>query len=69
MLDPVEEDIIQSSLQNTEEMDREEDRMELQTQLVSESQDFGNSLSYQYGEQWGITEDVSTLDDILSLSW
>lgn len=69
MLDPAEEDIIQSSLQNTEEMDREEDRMELQTQLVSESQDLGNSLSYQYGEQWGITEDVSTLDDILSLSW
>ncbi|KAL6798793.1 hypothetical protein J3E68DRAFT_436341 [Trichoderma sp. SZMC 28012] len=69
MLDPAEEDIIQSSLQNTEEMDREEDRMELQTQLVSESQDLGNSLRYQYGEQWGITEDVSTLDDILSLSW
>ncbi|PKK52931.1 hypothetical protein CI102_2211 [Trichoderma harzianum] len=69
MLDPAEEDIIQSSLQNTEERDREGGRMELQTQLASENQDLENSLSYQYGEQWGITEDVSTLDDILSLSW
>lgn len=69
MLDLAEENTLQSGLENTEEMDREEDRMELQTQLASESQDHGNSLSYQYGEQWGITEDVSTLDDILSLSW
>ncbi|KAL7781590.1 hypothetical protein V8C43DRAFT_319680 [Trichoderma afarasin] len=69
MLDPAEEDTLQSGLENTEEMDREKDQMELQTQLVSENQDPGNSLSYQYGEQWGITEDVSTLDDILSLSW
>ncbi|KAL6819352.1 hypothetical protein J3E69DRAFT_357849 [Trichoderma sp. SZMC 28015] len=69
MLDPAEEDTILSGLENTEGMDREEDRMELQTQLVSDNQDPENSLSYQYGEQWGITEDVSTLDDILSLSW
>ncbi|KKP03988.1 hypothetical protein THAR02_03903 [Trichoderma harzianum] len=69
MLDPAEQDIIQSGLENTEEMDREEDRMELQTQLAAENQDPENSLSYQYGQQWGITEDVSTLDDILSLSW
>ncbi|KAL6793475.1 hypothetical protein GGI42DRAFT_150009 [Trichoderma sp. SZMC 28013] len=68
MLDSAEEGTIQSGLENTEEMDRE-DRMELQTQLASENQDPGNALSYQYGEQWGITEDVSTLDDILSLSW
>lgn len=69
MLDPAEQDIIQSGLENTEEMDREEDRMELQTQLAAENQEPENSLSYQYGQQWGITEDVSTLDDILSLSW
>ncbi|KAJ4856333.1 hypothetical protein T069G_09701 [Trichoderma breve] len=69
MLDSAEEDTVQSGLENTEEMDREEDRMELQTQPASETQDPGDSLSYQYGEQWGITEDVSTLDDILSLSW
>lgn len=69
MIDPAEEDNIQSGLEDTEEMNREEDRMELQTQLASENQDPGNSLSYQYGEQWGMTEDVSTLDDILSLSW
>ncbi|KAF3055372.1 hypothetical protein CFAM422_013157 [Trichoderma lentiforme] len=69
MLDSAEEDTLQSGLENTEEMDREEDRMELQTQLASENQNPENSLSYQYGEQWGITEDVSTLDDILSLSW
>ncbi|KAL6822393.1 hypothetical protein V8C40DRAFT_275759 [Trichoderma camerunense] len=68
MLDSAEEDATQSNLENTEEMDRG-NRMEPQTQLVSENQDLGNSLSYQYGEQWGITEDVSTLDDILSLSW
>ncbi|PNP55153.1 hypothetical protein THARTR1_04842 [Trichoderma harzianum] len=67
MLDPAEEDTIQSGLENTE-MDRE-GRMEFQTQLASENQDPGNSSSYEYGEQWGITEDVSTLDDILSLSW
>lgn len=69
MLDLAGEDTIQSGLENTEEMDREEDRMDLQTQLVSENEDPGNALSYQYGEQWGIAEDVSTLDDILSLSW
>ncbi|KAL5094069.1 hypothetical protein Trisim1_008179 [Trichoderma cf. simile WF8] len=69
MLDSAEEHTLQSGLENTEEMDREEDRMELQTQLASENQNPENSLSYQYGEQWGITEDVSTLDDILSLSW
>ncbi|KAL7913600.1 hypothetical protein GGI35DRAFT_216896 [Trichoderma velutinum] len=69
MLDLAGEDTIQSDVENSEEMDREEDRMELQIQLVSENQDCGNSLSYQYGEQWGIAEDVSTLDDILSLSW
>ncbi|KAL6700182.1 hypothetical protein J3F84DRAFT_205181 [Trichoderma pleuroticola] len=67
MLDPAEENTIQSGLENTE-MDRE-GRMEFQTQLASENQDPVNSLSYEYGEQWGITEDVSTLDDILSLSW
>lgn len=69
MLDSAEEDTIQSGLENTEEMDGEEDRMELQMQLLPENHDPGNSSSYQYGEQWGITEDVSTLDDILSLSW
>ncbi|KAH0522156.1 hypothetical protein TsFJ059_006052 [Trichoderma semiorbis] len=68
MLDQAEEDTLQSGLENTEEMDRE-DRMELQTQEIFKIQDPENSLSYQYGEQWGITEDVSTLDDILSLSW
>ncbi|KAK4062535.1 uncharacterized protein Triagg1_9905 [Trichoderma aggressivum f. europaeum] len=67
MLDPAEEDTIQSGLENTE-MGRE-GQMEFQTRLAPGNQDPGNSLSYEYGEQWGITEDVSTLDDILSLSW
>ncbi|KAL7928624.1 hypothetical protein V8C35DRAFT_325810 [Trichoderma chlorosporum] len=55
---------IQSDMENTY-MDRGEDMTEHQPEL----QDSGSSLAYQYGEQWGIAEDVTTLDDILSLSW
>ncbi|UKZ83613.1 hypothetical protein TrVFT333_011422 [Trichoderma virens FT-333] len=68
MLDREEENNARSDLLNTE-MGRKGEEMEHQTQPVSECQDPGNSLSYKYGEQWGIAEDVTTLDDILSLSW
>lgn len=43
--------------------------VENQIALVSEYQNLVDSLSYNYGERWGPAESVTTLDDILSLSW
>lgn len=68
MLDLAGEDNIQTNLENTD-VGREEDEVEHQPNLVSEYQNPVHSMSYHYGEQWGIAEDVTTLDDILSLSW
>ncbi|KAL7949184.1 hypothetical protein V8C42DRAFT_313550 [Trichoderma barbatum] len=68
MLDLAGEDSFQPNLENAH-LDGEEGVVKHQTQSVSEYQNHVDCLSYQYGEQWGITEDVTTLDDILSLSW
>jgi hypothetical protein len=46
-----------------------EDRQMLGFASEANIQNPEDCLSYNYGEQWGIAEDVTTLDDILSLSW
>ncbi|RFU79730.1 hypothetical protein TARUN_2484 [Trichoderma arundinaceum] len=67
MLDIPEEASIQNSLENADEC--REDGMELHTNPASEYHGPEDSMTYNYGEQWGLTENVTTLDDILSLSW
>ena len=42
---------------------------EVQREAVSQREGVGDPMNYQYAEHWGSAEDVTTLDDILSLSW